>query len=163
MTVTDGGSLPEEMPESRTLAGDIHDDDAQAMDELFEARPNLTLVPSDVLEIGVSPPEPVRPNRQTFIRSSRWALSTSDGAPGLPVMLAPADPCRKMLRIEATHPIRIASEKTDVYAAAVLKADSPTDVVSVHTGALWAEALDNTSGAGGDGSQVYVDVWAVTE
>lgn len=126
--------------------GDIHDDDAQAVDEYFQPAYHGP-VESESYALGVE--ETAKTTR--LLSRSIFILPAEEG--GQPLPFFNADPNRLHIRIAAETDIRIASDKTDLNGSAVLTAGQHW-TNDYHTGAIW---IDTTSPGGGT-----VAVWVTT-
>lgn len=132
----------------RPIAGDIADDDGQALDDFFEAAPSGPTV-WESYDLGKDAlPKPTR------ILSRQIVLPQAGSAPADPVQVFPADVNRLHIRVESDHPIMIASDKTDCYGAAQTVSTSWYN--DLHTGSVWVYSTYVTG-------PVTVNVWSITK
>jgi len=137
--------------------GDIHDDDAAAIDQAFEAMPTP---PIDYGKLLHPVEKEITPCTRIITRYH--TLTSPDGGttPAPPVQVLPRDPNRIRLFILAVTTVnwQFGSDLSDVYGAPVMSGNNSTTGydLSGHTGALWVWTASPTIAA-------VFKVWAVTK
>lgn len=119
------------------LAGDWHDDDAQAIDEYFEEADH-----GPQQYIGIKPAVEKIAN-PTRILNVKTPVGNASVTLYDPVQVFPPDLNRKVCNIIADGKFNVGSEKTDVYNGVTFPANTLV-TMNGHTGSLWIYSTENS-------------------